>query len=510
MQVKKFEAKSMKEALDLVKVHMGPEAIILSARDSHRGFGIMGEKSVEVTAAVSEDTLRKKRAAEARLRDDLRERFQKIPASKQREFINKAFQRDESDRIPRELAMAESAATKQSAGQNARAVVQTRAAFGGTRYIDIPDDLDGGSAVAQARSAPSTERVRRAAARAQAASREILQEATSRNRKIQTTPPAARPVAVAAPNVITNSAEIAALESQVRELKAVVEKFQTIPQVNMTMHPGADHGLPFEVSSVYQRLTQQGINGSAVAKLLKQAQAEMDFESFRRAPLVEAWVVRYLLGTVEVSSDPLAGRYHIFVGTTAQGKTSTLVKFASHLVLKQKRRIAIVSLDTIKVGAADQLRIYAQVLNVPFAIVRSQADWIVAEQKLKGVDHILVDCPGFGLRTMEEVEWLKGMLPPASMNRKVHYVQSTLARDEDAIELAQKYQLIGLDDVIFTRLDESSRCGLLLNFQERFKLPLHSFGMGPVIPEDYEMACKERVVDFIFKLSKFIKREEPA
>src|SRR6188472_3891956 len=93
MQVKKFEAKTMKEALELVKVHLGPEAIILSAKDSHRGFGLMGERSVEVTAAVSEETLRKKKIAESKLREDLRERFQQIPATKQKEYINKAFDR---------------------------------------------------------------------------------------------------------------------------------------------------------------------------------------------------------------------------------------------------------------------------------------------------------------------------------------------------------------------------------------------------------------------------------
>src|SRR5665213_440971 len=91
MQVKKFEAKSMKEALDLVKVHMGPDAIILSAKDSHRGFGLMGNKSVAVTAAVSDETLRKKKMAEGKLREDLRERFQQIPASKQKEFIDRVF-----------------------------------------------------------------------------------------------------------------------------------------------------------------------------------------------------------------------------------------------------------------------------------------------------------------------------------------------------------------------------------------------------------------------------------
>src|SRR6476620_4534958 len=130
MQVKKFEAKTMKEALELVKIHLGPEAIILSAKDSHRGFGLMGERSVEVTAAVSEETLRKKKIAESRLREDLRERFQQIPASKQKEFINKAFDRANERR---EMAMAEYEAKQPPV----KFTQDARAQMNGLRYADI-------------------------------------------------------------------------------------------------------------------------------------------------------------------------------------------------------------------------------------------------------------------------------------------------------------------------------------------------------------------------------------
>jgi flagellar biosynthesis protein FlhF len=304
-----------------------------------------------------------------------------------------------------------------------------------------------------------------------------------------------------APVEVAPNRDMVALESQVQELKALVERFQKMPQMPMTMHPGAEQGLSFEMSPAYQKLTAQGINPISVTKLLKRAQSEMDMESLKRSPMVEAWVVQQLMNNVGITADPTAGRYHVFMGTTGQGKTSSMVKFASKLVMKMKRTIAIVSLDTFKVGAADQLRIYAQILNVPFAIVRSPADWAIAEQKLKGVQHILVDCPGFSLRSMDEVDWLKQMIPPADLGRRVHYVQSILARDEDAIDLAERYQMLNFDDVVFTRLDESSRHGLMLNFQERFRTPLHSFGTGAMIPEDYEFATKERMIDFLFKLS---------
>lgn len=484
MQVKKFEAKTMKEALELVKVHLGPEAIILSAKDSHRGFGLMGDKSVEVTAAVSDETLRKKKIAESKLREDLRERFQQIPATKQKEFINRVFEERKVEK--RDLVL----------------TAETRAELSGMRYVDIPDE--------GAERSTSEERVRRAAERARMASREVFQEPPRKTpplRKVAQQKQKAPAAAAPAPVAQMPNPEVKMLESQVRELKALVERFQHMPQIPMSMHPGAEQGLPFELSPVYQRLTSQGIQVAIVSSLLKRAQKELDFDSLKKPALVEAWIVRQLLNTIEVTKEPMSARYHVFMGTTGQGKTTSLVKFASHLVLKEKKTIAIISLDTIKVGAADQLKIYAQILNVPFAIVRSPEEWRVAQEKLSKVQHILVDCPGFNLRSMEEVDWLKRMLPPPEMNRALHYVQSVLARDEDAFDLASRYQMLGFHDVIFTRLDESSRQGLIINFQQQFGKPLHSFGLGSRIPEDFEFATKERVIDFIFKLSQVSRRE---
>lgn len=514
MQVKKFEAKSMKEALELVKIHLGPEAIILSAKDTHKGFGLMGEKSVEVTAAVSEETLRKKKLAESKLREDLRERFQQIPATRQKQFINRVYDRRMEDH--RELAMAGGGhgSTVRADGRRsnpapvgAPTAPEVRAQVAGLRYIDIGDEANQnlsthrGTVNAHTNiQAPTNgrDRVRRAAERARLASQDILQD------KQRPVPKPPGPSAV----VQSRSNEMVALESQLKELKAIVDRFQQMPQIPMTMHPGAEQGLPYEMSAIYQRLTNQGVQPNYVTALLKQAQKEMDPDAAKKPALIDAWMVRQMLHTVESSPNPLQGRYHVFMGSTGQGKTSSLVKFASHLVLKERRKIAIISLDTIKIGAADQLHIFAQILNVPFAIVRNPEEWAVAEQKLKQAQHILVDCPGLNLQTMQEADWLKRMLPPAQFNRTLHYVQAVTARDEEAIDLASRYQMIGIHDVIFTRLDESSRHGLMINFQNRFQTPIHSFGMGVRIPEDFEMASKERIVDFIFKLSRTTQRED--
>ena len=89
MQVKKFEARTMKEALEMVKTQLGPDAIILSARDNNKSYGLVGEGSVEITAAVSEETLQKKKFAESKLREQDLQKFKQIPARQQKELIQK-------------------------------------------------------------------------------------------------------------------------------------------------------------------------------------------------------------------------------------------------------------------------------------------------------------------------------------------------------------------------------------------------------------------------------------
>ena len=101
MQVKKFEARNMKEALQLVKNSMGPEAIILSAKDINAGFGIAGGAGVEVTAAASEQTMRKKRFAESRMNERDLARFTSSSAADQKRYIEQAVERQVQRSAPK-------------------------------------------------------------------------------------------------------------------------------------------------------------------------------------------------------------------------------------------------------------------------------------------------------------------------------------------------------------------------------------------------------------------------
>jgi flagellar biosynthesis protein FlhF len=186
------------------------------------------------------------------------------------------------------------------------------------------------------------------------------------------------------------------------------------------------------------------------------------------------------------------------------GKTSQLVKTAAQLVIRDKKRIAVVSTDTTKVGAVDQLKIYCQILNVPFAVVRDKADWQWLEPQLQNVDHILVDSPGLALTAVDEIQRLRSLMP-ASDAASVHLCLSSAMKEQDALEAVRRFRIVQPTDLVFTALDMSVQHGVIATVQLRSGLPLHSFGIGPRVPEDFEVATKERVLDLLFKLSSLKK-----
>lgn len=486
MQVKKFEARTMKEALEMVKTQLGPEAIILSARDNNKSYGLVGEGSVEITAAVSEETLQKKKFTESRLREQDREKFQRSSARSQKELIEKMVSKHVAKNQP------------------APAITQRR-------YIDIEDENSHlaaaapvpASARAQAvgpQNVSAEERIRKATQRALVAMGEDFVEKPLRK--------AAAVFNREAPRAAVESEQMQALRNEITSLKNVITQFQTVPQTFSGGHPGNDYGIPYDLSFMFEKLVKVGVADDIAAEILDLAQNQIPAIKMKNRSLVEGWVARHILETTKISSQQTNGKIHCFVGPAGAGKTSSLIKMASQMVIRENKKIALISTDTYKVGAADQMRIYAQILNVPFSIIRNQNDWNNIMRYISNLDAVLVDFTGLSLKNSDEINLLKNLLPPSSLPATTHLVLPATTKDQDATELGRRYSLLGCKDVIFTGLDESAQHGTIFNFMRNFDMPLHSFGIGSRVPEDFEFATKERVLDLIFKITK-VKEQEP-
>lgn len=470
MQVKKFEARTMKEALEMVKSQLGPDAIILSARDNNRSFGLVGEGSVEITAAVSEETLHKKKFTESRLREEDKEKMARSSAKSQKLLIDRMVNKyvaEKEEKIPRAV---------------------TR-----TRYIDIDNDIPTQRVEAADKltvpSEAASERIRNAAQRAWST--------------MQSTGGWLDPVTSSAAKPLMESSEVQSLKNEIATLKQVLAQFQQMPQSFSTgQHPGADYGLSYEVSPMFEKLTLAGVAPDIAAEMMTLAQQQMPALKLKNKALIEAWTAKQILNTTLIANEKNNSKVQVFVGPAGSGKTASLIKMASHLVVREGKKVALVTTDTMKVGATDQMRIYAQILNVPFAVVRQKSDWDKIMAQLSNYDAILVDYSGVGLKNMQEISFIRNLIPTDKLSPQVHLVLSCLAKDTDLTEIGKRYKVTDFQDVIFTGLDESNQHGTIYNFMKRFSVPLHSFGIGTRVPEDFEVATKERVLDLIFKITK--------
>ncbi|AGH94835.1 flagellar biosynthesis protein FlhF [Pseudobdellovibrio exovorus] len=451
MQVKKFEARSMKEALEMIKTQLGPDAIILSAKEITKGFGLGGEKSIEVTAAYSETILRKKQFVESKMPDMHKEKFQRIPAKDQKEVMRKMI----------ESQLAKMPAATPATPPPKLTSKTTPYRLTEKRYIEIDDDHIGG------------------------------QEKT-----------AVTQVAKKA----WNDMEVTSLKQEIETLKQVMSQFKTMPQSFVQAHPGADYGVHYQMSAHYQKLTSCGLLPEVAGNVVSQCQKQLSAQQQGNKATVESWMAKYILDTTPVTSGQ-GEQFHLFMGPSGSGKTSALIKLASDMILNQKKRVAIISTDSTKVGAAEQMKIFAQILNVPFLSVRSQQDWSHVIPHLEQLDHVLVDFSGLNMRNQEEVNYVKRIGPPVFHSLRTHLVLSATAKDADLLECAKRYEAVGFDDVIFNDLDEAAQHGNIYNFIRKVNTELFAFGIGPKVPEDFEYATPERVVDLLLKITQNRKQE---
>lgn len=479
MQVKKFEARSMKEALELVKTQLGPDAIILSAKDNSKKYGLVGESSFEITAAVSDETLHKKHFVESKLRTQDKNKFNSSSARVQKDIINKFVQKHVSQNQPNKPITSQ-------------------------RYIDIDEEQN-----------LAEERIRNAAQRAFNAFdfQEEVKESKkywfqrdntrSKNEATQMSN-LTKALEVNTMNNLNHSTgeDIQNLKNEILSLKQMLSQMNQSPEnTSHSTYPGSNYGIHFEISQNYQNLLKEGINEEHAVEMILDIQNQLPLLKLKNKSLIEGLLAKKILDSISIS-DAKDKKFHFFVGPSGNGKTSSLIKMASQLLVREGKRVAILTTDNHKVGAVEQLKIYSQILNVPFAIIREKSDWKEILKFINNIDYILVDFPGLSLRTAQEKTFFERLVVNDIPNKAIHLVLSARSKYDDMLEALHSYSILNVDDVIFNHLDESAQNGPIYSFVKTNLIPIHSFGIGSRIPEDFEYATKERLVDLIFHITK--------
>ncbi len=192
---------------------------------------------------------------------------------------------------------------------------------------------------------------------------------------------------------------------------------------------------------------------------------------------------------------PEGPRVVFFIGPTGVGKTTTIAKIASSYSLSEKKKVALLTTDTYRIAATDQLRTYAGILAVPFRVIYEPEELVKAIEDFGDCDYIFVDSAGHSHRNEELLNKQKEFLETASgIPHQIFLVLSATTKYRDLKKIADNYREISEYQLIFTKLDETGEYGNLYNMKCESGAPIAYITCGQNVPDDIETFNAQKIV----------------
>ncbi len=186
----------------------------------------------------------------------------------------------------------------------------------------------------------------------------------------------------------------------------------------------------------------------------------------------------------------------MFIGPTGVGKTTTIAKIASKCSMEENKKIALLTTDTYRIAAAEQLKTYANILEVPFRVIYTEEEFGKAIFEFHDCDYIFVDTTGHSHHNDEQVQKVSSLVE--AIKDKAEYqtflVLSVTTKYRDLLKITEKYRAITDYQLIFTKLDETNALGNLLNIKLHTDTPIAYVASGQNVPEDIEFFNPQKTV----------------
>lgn len=264
--------------------------------------------------------------------------------------------------------------------------------------------------------------------------------------------------------------------------------------------------MPSSMSKIFQRLKLMGVDEAELSRLSEHLKALPSAE--KKSPeiqmeLYQSHAIRWMMKRLKIAPNwaPAAGEQvvHVVVGSAGSGKTSSIAKIAARYKQQHKSRMVLVSFDNKRLAAREQLRILAKVLDIRFESIDDPKDLSRLLERIKEWDICLIDTSAECPRVKEDIDDLLA-IKELELPTRFHLALSMTEKEEQLDRMVRGFSPLGIQSLIFNRLDESWSYGEIFNLCLRWSLPLSYFGVGRSVPEDLERASRERVVERIFGL----------
>jgi flagellar biosynthesis protein FlhF len=259
------------------------------------------------------------------------------------------------------------------------------------------------------------------------------------------------------------------------------------------------------LSPLYQRLLEAGVHDRYARELIDATSRRLSSKAL--SPQIYgleylASVVMEKVRTVTPLAPGKERQVHMFIGPTGVGKTTTIAKLAAQHVFEFNRSVAFLTIDTFRVGAIDQLRTYARILDVPLEVCLSEVELIEAARRHVDKHTLFIDTAGASQKDARMMGELAKM-HQAGVPMDVHLIVEATTSEADLVDIAARYSALPLTSLVISKLDEANNFGNVYNLMQTTRLPFSYFTVGQNVPEDIELATPERVADLLLDVTAY-------
>lgn len=292
-----------------------------------------------------------------------------------------------------------------------------------------------------------------------------------------------------------NSAALLGLTQEMTSLKAMVKDL-----ITQTRHQQSPN-IPEDLFDYYMQLVGNDVAQELACDIVKSLQKQLRPEHLAQPQIVQEKLAEQLEKLLPTSGPLIrkktAGPHVVaLIGPTGVGKTTTLAKLAANLKLREKHRVGLITMDTYRIAAVDQLKRYADIIGSPLRVVHGADELRDAQRAMSDFDFLLIDTAGRSPNDALKLNELKGLLAAAEPD-EVHLVLSTTASADSLTLAAARFGDVRVDRIIFTKLDEAAHVGVLLNVIRKVNKSLSYITTGQDVPDDIEVGKGRRLAQLI-------------
>lgn len=280
--------------------------------------------------------------------------------------------------------------------------------------------------------------------------------------------------------------EIADLKSMMQSMKRMSTSFQ---------YP--DELLPFIDSLKQQELGEELITAIGDELFMHYKNVNKDMKSSDMQDIAKNYL-KNQLNELPINGLSYEKKYINVLGPTGVGKTTTIAKMAARSVLEKKKKIGFITTDTYRIGAIEQLKTYAALLQAPVEVVYSTKDYEEAIQRLSHLDLIFIDTAGRNYKEAKYVDQLRALIN-FNDDAESYLVLSLTAKQKDLESIINQFSELKIDKFIFTKLDETNSIGTMFNLMIKYNKGLAYYTNGQEVPEDIEQPSIESLIELFFK-----------